>query len=216
MEMEGVFGHAFELGEADLGEAPEAFDAVDVHRAVGKLVVSMIDAQVAVAEIDQAVVAAPAIGVDDGRDIDAAPDNALQRGSGAVRHDLGVDLSGALEDAEHDGLAVGAPATLAADVAGTEPALIDLDDTEQRTLRFAGRHDALPQATIQPVHGIAVQPTELGGLQGRRISCKAAHKGSDLAFRNVRTPGVAVLHCPAWHFGPSSEPQLGKTLTKKS
>src|SRR5271169_3233036 len=123
MEMEGMFGHAFELGEADLGEAPEAFDAVDVYGAVGELVVSVVDAQVAIAEINQAVVATPAIGVDDGRDINPPPDNALQSGSGAVWHDLGVDLSGALEDTEHDGLAVGTAASFAAHVAGAEPAL---------------------------------------------------------------------------------------------
>ena len=45
---------------------PEAFDAIDVDGSLGKLVLTMIDADVAIPEIDQAVVAAPAIGVDDG------------------------------------------------------------------------------------------------------------------------------------------------------
>src|SRR5215471_20000737 len=169
MEMEGLFGHAFELGEADLGEAPEAFDTVDMYRAVGELVVSVVDAQVAIAEIAQAVVATPAIGVDDGRDVDTPADNALQSGSGAVWHDLGVDLTGTLEDAEHDGLAVGSATPFAADVARAEPALVDLDDAKQGALRFTSRLQAFAQAAVQPVHSVAVEPAELGGLQGRQI-----------------------------------------------
>ena len=58
---------ALELGQPDLGQAPEAFDAVDMDGSPAELVAGMIDTDVAIAEIDQAVVAAPAIGVDDRR-----------------------------------------------------------------------------------------------------------------------------------------------------
>lgn len=70
MQMEGVFGDALELGEPDLGDRPEAFDAVDVHGAFGELIVGVNDPEVAVSEIDEAVVARPAVGVDDRSDID--------------------------------------------------------------------------------------------------------------------------------------------------
>ena len=66
MEVEGVSRQALELGQPALGQAPEAFDAVDMDGAFGELVAGMVDADVAIAEVDQAVVAAPAIGVDDG------------------------------------------------------------------------------------------------------------------------------------------------------
>ena len=66
MEVEGVFRQALELGQPDFGQAPEAFDAVDMNGSFRKLVAGMFDADVAIAEIDEAVVAAPAIGVDDG------------------------------------------------------------------------------------------------------------------------------------------------------
>ena len=61
--MEGVSGEAFKLCQPDLGQPPEAFDAIDVDGSLGKLVLPMIDADVAIPEIDQAVVAAPAIAV---------------------------------------------------------------------------------------------------------------------------------------------------------
>ena len=77
VQMEGVSGEAFKLCQPDLGQPPEAFDAIDVDGSLGKLVLTMIDADVAIPEIDQAVVAAPAIGVDDGAGVHPAADNAL-------------------------------------------------------------------------------------------------------------------------------------------
>ena len=108
MEVEGVSRQALALGQPDLGQAPEAFDAVDMDGSPGELVAGMIDTDVAIAELDQAVVAAPAIGVDDGARVDPAADNPLEGGLGAVRDDLGVDAALALKDAENDRLAVGA------------------------------------------------------------------------------------------------------------
>ena len=61
VEVEGVFGHPLELGEPDLGHAPEAFDAIYVDRAAGEFILRVVDTKVAVAEIDEAVVATPAI-----------------------------------------------------------------------------------------------------------------------------------------------------------
>jgi hypothetical protein len=61
MEVEGMFGDAVELEQAAFGEAPEAFDAVDVLWSAGELVVGVADPEVLVeAEIDQAVVTSPA------------------------------------------------------------------------------------------------------------------------------------------------------------
>ena len=40
----------------------------------------MVDADVAIAEVDHAVVAAPAIGVDDGARVDPTADDALEGG----------------------------------------------------------------------------------------------------------------------------------------
>ena len=75
--MEGVSGPVLELRQPDLCPAPEALDAVDVNGTLGELAPGMIDAEVAIAEIDQAVVAAPAIAVDGGAGVHPAADDAL-------------------------------------------------------------------------------------------------------------------------------------------
>ena len=92
MQVEGVLGQALELAEPDFCNAPEALDAVDVDALADEFIVAVIDAEVAVAEIDEALIARPAIGVDNGARVELAADNALQRAPGAVRDDLGVDL----------------------------------------------------------------------------------------------------------------------------
>ena len=58
VEVEGVSGQSLELCQPDLCQTPEAFDAVDLDSSFAELIVGMIDAEVAIAEIDQTVVAA--------------------------------------------------------------------------------------------------------------------------------------------------------------
>ena len=111
-----MFWQALALGQPDLGQAPEAFDAVAMDGSLRELVAGMIDADVAIAEVDQAMVAAPAIGVDDGAWVDPAADNPLQGGLRAVRDDLGIDAALPREDAEDDRLAVGAAPPLWGDL----------------------------------------------------------------------------------------------------
>ncbi len=143
-----------------------------------------IDADVAIPEVDQAMVAAPAIGVDDGAWVDPAADDALERRLRAVLDDLGIDAALPLEDAEDDRLAVGAAPTPALDSTRPEEALVDLDDPKQGALGFAGQPHAFPHAPVEPVHGVAVQPTQRRCLQSRQIGGDVAHDLTDLGLRN--------------------------------
>lgn len=59
--MEGVLGQALELRKPDLCYAPEAFDSVDVDAASCELVLRMVDAEMAIAQVHQAVVSPPAV-----------------------------------------------------------------------------------------------------------------------------------------------------------
>jgi type IV secretion system protein VirB4 len=66
VQVERVGRHPVELDEPTLGVRPEALDAVDVALAAGEVVLLVVDPQVLlVADVDQAVVATPAVGVDD-------------------------------------------------------------------------------------------------------------------------------------------------------
>ena len=105
VQIERSAGHAVELRQAPLGVAPEAFNAIDMHRAASELVGAVADPKVLVkAHVHQAVIAAPAVGMDDAGNVGLAPDDGLQCALGGIGHDLGVNTVSALEQPEHHGL----------------------------------------------------------------------------------------------------------------
>ena len=120
----------------------KSLDAVNMDGSLGELVAGMIDAEVAIPQIDQAVVAAPAIGVDDGARVDPAADDALERGLRAIRDDLGIDVTLPLEDAEDDGLAVSAAPTPPLDPPRPEEKLSSTSTTPNRG-RWASQASSL-------------------------------------------------------------------------
>jgi len=94
VEMEGRHGHAVELLEPALGIAPEALDAVDVTLAIGELVRAMMNSEVfRVADINQSIIAAPAVRMNDRIGRDATANNGLEGDFLAVRDDFRVDAS---------------------------------------------------------------------------------------------------------------------------
>ena len=95
--------NAVELGEPAFGEAPERLDAVDMHTPTAReLMLAMVNAQVAVVtDIDEAVIAAPAVGVNHAFERDTPLNNGLQGNFFAVGHDLSVHSSMPLKDAKY-------------------------------------------------------------------------------------------------------------------
>ena len=120
-----MLGQSLELGQAMFGKRPEAFDALDVRTFGGALISAMLPAQVlGVADVGQAVVAAPAVAVDEAAPADLAANGFWQGLLATVGDHFGIDAALALEDSQDDGLAAGAAAALAAHAPGTEVAFI--------------------------------------------------------------------------------------------
>lgn len=92
VQVKRVLGDAIKLGQASFRVTPERFDAVDMLLPVGKLILTVVHPKVLVkTDVDQSVVAAPPIRMDHRARLDMSSDNALQRGFGAIRHDLGIN-----------------------------------------------------------------------------------------------------------------------------
>jgi hypothetical protein len=124
-----------------------------------------------------------------------ASDYRQERPLRAVGHDLGVDASVALEDAEHDRLAAGAAAALAPDAARAEVRLVDLDLAAlERPAAFALVGQALAQAEVDVVHRAdrdAAQPRRVGSRQVQR---EQAQDLAELRLAQLRSLEVAVFH----------------------
>src|SRR5512141_423722 len=183
VQIEGGFSHATEPSKPGFGETPEALDAVDVGLPLGELVPAVVDSQVlAITDIDQSVVAAPVVGVDHTLGFHFASYDRLQRGFGAVGHDLGVDLAIALEDAEDDRLARSAAPAFPLDVPGPEERFIDFDLPRERGLSLGMFGQSFTDRLQETIHGVAVQVGQLGDLGGLQFEGEELHQLSEFGL----------------------------------
>ena len=114
-------GHTVKLHESPFRIRPEGFNAVDVSSAIGELVLSVVNTiMLFIAQINQAAVATPGIGMDHTVRIDSAPNDGQQCLSGTVGHDLGIDAASSLEDSKNRGFTIGPTAPFAFDALGAK------------------------------------------------------------------------------------------------
>jgi hypothetical protein len=105
VKIEGRRTHASETCQTGFGESPEAFDPVDMGVTGYKLVLSVVYPEVfPVSDVDQTIITAPSVGVDDALQADLSPNDRLKSVLGTVGNDLGIDLPVSLEETENDGL----------------------------------------------------------------------------------------------------------------
>ncbi len=78
VQIESGRRHAIELLQPTFGIAPETLDAVDMRRASNELVLPMMDAiMFRVPDINESVITAPPVGVNDGLGSHATANNGL-------------------------------------------------------------------------------------------------------------------------------------------
>ena len=193
MEVEGMFWDAVELEQAAFGEAPEAFDSVDVVRSADELVLSVADPEVLVeAEINQSVVASPAIGMEDGFEPNSAADDRLQSGFGRVRHDLGIDLVPSFEQTEDDGLAAGSSSSFAAHTARAEVRLVGFDFALERRAALTGFGHPAPHSQKNRIHGTDREAADRRALRRRQIQHKTSNQMTKSRFTDLGMPIILV------------------------
>lgn len=171
------FFDAVELGQAALGKAPEGFDAIDVSATFGKAL-GLVNANMfVVADIDQAVVAAPGIGEDNALGIDLAPQRPLESEGRTVRHDLGVDAALAFVDAE-DRLLEGAASAPTRSRSTAQPGrtkitFIGLDHAnEESQLHELMGKNHLTKKGVVTINGVAVEAQKHRGFGSFDVQTK--------------------------------------------
>ena len=174
--------------------APETLDAIDMHAAAAdKDTVAVLDAEMfAVPEVDQAVVANPAVGMNDAGQRDAPANNGPQSGLFGVGHDLRVDAALALEDAKDDRLAAGSAAAFAANPTAAEIRFVDFHGAADRGMFFALARHANPEGLKVAVDRAAADMRELRHFRGFEIERKQAHDLPKFGLRNMRTENIAI------------------------
>jgi hypothetical protein len=154
-----------------------------VATATGEFVLPVLDPVVLlIAEVDEAVVAPPAIRVDDAVQVDSAPDNALQRGFRAIRHDFGVDLPFSLEDPKHGRFAISSASSFALYSFAAEVGFIDFDFARKGRLPFTKLGNSLSDEKVIAVDCIAVEACEGCGLAGIQIQGETPYEVPELGI----------------------------------
>ena len=188
-----MFCNAVELGQASLGVAPEALDAVDVRSIVGEFIPSVLDAQVFfVTDIDQAVIPSPAIGVNHRVQADATADGFLQGLFATIGDDLGVDLPVSFEDAKDNGLACSTPTSFAPNAFGSEVGLVDFDLPGKRRLRFAMLGNTATEFQVNTVDRTKADAGQLGGVGRGEVHRKGVDDPSKNLLADSGTDVITV------------------------
>ena len=196
MKIEGVSRYAIELADATLGVAPEALDPIDVALSFDELILAMFDAQMLlVADIHQAVVASPAVAMNDDVGFNFASNNSLKRLLRAIRDDLGVDPAVTFEDAEDNGLAAGPAASLAANPTRTEVALVDLHLAAfERPTILALSGQTFAQEEINIVDGTDADAADPRRIRGREVQGEQPKNLAETGLTELGAFVVAVSH----------------------
>ena len=98
VQIKGAPRHTIEFHQTPFGITPEAFNPVDMGVTPGKLIFAVVDPKMLVkAHINQTIVAAPAISVDDACYIGFTSDDGLQYGLGGVGNNFCINAAAALE-----------------------------------------------------------------------------------------------------------------------
>ena len=170
MQQEGRFWDAIELSQTAFGKAPKRLDAIHAMSTIDELIVPVIDAEVLiVADIDQAFVAGPTVGVHHGVRGDFASNNGLQRGFFAIRNDFGVDAIAAFEESEDDSFTTGTATAFTTNASGAKVRFVGFDGTGEGRLTLAFLGDAVANFEIDRIDRTQADAGQMGGFRGGQI-----------------------------------------------
>jgi len=186
---------AAQFGEAQLGKAPEALDAIDVVFSAGELVLVMVDAVMLVAAQDEAVIGLPAVGINGGLGKHLALDDRHQGLLGAVLDDLGENLAAALEQADDGRLAARATPAFAAHPARPKVTFVDLHLPRKRPRLFQGQcQNPQAQPIVKTLRALHTQSRQPSRRQGGNIRAKQLQDIPKNRLGNMRVLYVFVFH----------------------
>lgn len=193
VKVEGVPRHTFELSETVFGEAPEGLDAVDVVFLFGELVVTMSYAEMfGVTDVNESVVADPAVCVDDRVEADLSSYYILESTFTSIRDDLCPYFITSFKDAKDDRLPTSTSASLAFDPMWSEVRFVELDGAADGRLGIADSGQPLPDLDEDVVDRTNAHARHSSRRTRRQVFSETAQDVPEFGFRNFRRSVVLV------------------------
>lgn len=135
VQIKRMLRYAVKLCHASFSIAPKGLDSINMPIAIGKLIFTVMHPKMLIkANIHQTTITTPTIRVNDRVRLNTASDNALQRGSRAIWHNLCIHFAVALKQPKYNGFAVGTPSTLSYHSMCTKVGFIHFYRTLKRTV----------------------------------------------------------------------------------
>ena len=193
VKVEGVPRHTFELSEPVFGEAPEGLDAIDMVVSIGELVFAMSDPQVfGIADVNESVVADPAVSVDDRVEADLSSYYLLESTFTSVWDDLCPHFITPFEDAKHDRLSTSTSASLAFDPMWSEVGFVELDGAADRRLGIADSRQPHSNLDEDVVDRANAHTRHSSRRTRRQVLSETAKDMPEFGLRNFRRSVVLV------------------------
>ncbi len=143
----------------------------------------MIHPQVlSITNINQAVIASPAVGADHVFQTDPAPNNPLQRGLRAIGDDLGIDTPLAFKDPKNDCLSISTPSSFSFNPPWTKEGFIDFNLSDERRSCVTKINQAKTNSPEITIDRVTAQPGQGGDLGGVQINRKQAYRFTELTL----------------------------------
>ena len=195
VQVEGDGGDAVKLLQPALDVTPERFNAIDVILARGKPLRTRTRPKVFIkTDIRQPILAVPALQLNYRIGRNMTPNHPLQRGFGAFRCNLVIDLSIALQQSKCNSFVVGTTATLATHTAMTKVRSINLNCALQQRLLRARDSNALPQFGVSAIHRALRNAGQLSSIGRGKIHCKIADQPPEFLLDDSRTAAVSIFN----------------------
>jgi len=157
MEIKSVLLHSPETNQASLGIGPKAFYPINVAMFIGKFIFSVLHSvMLLVANIYKTIIATPTIRMNNTFRVYTAPNNALQRSSGAIRDYFGINTALPLKKAKNNCFSSGPATSDTLNPACSEVAFVNLNLALHGRFSFAGKGNSFSNSLEQPVGSVSV------------------------------------------------------------
>jgi hypothetical protein len=201
MEIEGTLTHASKLRQPHLGYAPEVLNAIDMRLPGNEFISAMVHAVMpSIPQIHKAIIGMEPVTVNDAVQGYLPSYNGLERLPGAIRDDLGIDLSLPFQNSKNRRLPSGSSASLPPYSPGSKIRFVHLNLAREGRLTFALLCHSLSKGLQNPVHTVPAHTSQLCYFRCLKIHGKILHNKTKNPFRNVRTMTIPVnlVHKPTY------------------
>ena len=200
MRIERMFRYAIKFGQPAFCIAPERLNPVNVTLTIREFILTMINSKMLIkTNIDQAIITTPTIRMNNSGRLNMPPDNALQRGFGAVGNDLGINFTLPLQQSKYNCFSVSTSPTFTPDTLSpcgttcTKIRFINFNCAFKRRGNFTRICHTLANLQVNTVYRSNRNTNQFGCARGGKIQRKTSNKLPEFSFTDSRTAIISIF-----------------------